>query len=153
MGQQAKLDMEERSVEVNREKLIETLKTNKEKHIEEYKKALIGYREVATAKLKEDGEIARTELENNLKQIADDIQGFDPEKPHRFSDHFILIQRVIMTLSVPKSYADMYGAAIDMALWDVNDNLKLTYFEFQCFVRDKWDWTEDFQTTNMSYSG
>ncbi len=152
MGQYAVKDLHDREIEVDRKLLIGILERNLQNHIIAYKEALNGYKKVALIKLHADGERAKRELEKRLKRIASDIEEFDPEKPHQFSDNFVLIQQVFMTLSVPKSYVAEYEAAIDIAKWDVNDTMKLTFAEFQCFVRDVWDWTKEFQTTNMSYS-
>ena len=52
---------------------------------------------------------------------------------------------------MPRSYEEEYDAAIDMAKWDVRTTLELTYAEFNCFVRDQWDWQSDFQVTNALY--
>lgn len=152
MGQIARMDLHDRIIEVDRKNLVEILAANRERHIEEYRVALAGYREAATKKLDEDGHAAIKSLVENLKRIAVDIETFDPDKPHQFTDRFILIKQVIMSLPVPKSYADMYASAISIANWDVNDTLKLTYAEFECFVRNQWDWTEEFQATNSSYT-
>lgn len=152
MGQRAIQDLQSREVEVNRKSLIDTLKKNKESHIKTYNESLTGYKKAATAKLKEDGLAATTQLEKRLKQVEADIEEFDPEKPHEFSDHFILIQQVVMTLPVPQSYAAEYEAAIDIAKWDVNDTMKLTFAEFQCFVRDEWDWKSEFLAISKSYT-
>lgn len=153
MANMAKQAMIQREVEVNRKDMIVALEKNREKHIETYHKALAGYKEAAAKKLKQDGEDARRRLEKNLQQVAADIAEFDPERPNKFGDHFVLIQQVVMTLPVPQNYSSFYDAAIDIARWDVNETLKLSYAEFNCFVRDQWDWTGEFRETTMSYLG
>lgn len=151
MANLAKQAMRERDVEVDRKKLIETLETNKNRHVELYNEAIAGYKEAARSKLKEDGERARQKLEKNLARVGEAIEDFDPDKPHKFTDYFTLVEQVVMTLPVPKSYEAAYDAAIDIAKWDVNETMKLTFAEFNCFVRDEWDWKDNFLEVSNSY--
>ena len=152
MAHMAKQAMQEREIEVNRVRLIETLTENREKHIKAYREALAGDKAAAAAKLKEDAQAARDQLEKNVNRVAIEIETFDPERPNRFADTTVLIQQFIMTLPVPRCYASAYDAAIDIAKWDVNDTITLAYSEFNCFVRDQWEWTEDFSVTNARYT-
>ena len=46
-----------------------------------------------------------------------------------------------------------YDAAFDMATFDTRDELDLSGAEFQCFCRDVWDWSDEFQTTTQIYGG
>lgn len=151
MANQARRDQSERLVEVEREKLVETLKQNRDKHIENYKIAITGYRVMATAKLKEGYEAAKLKLEKNLKRGIASLEEFDPENPQGASDYLVLVEGIQVSLKVPRNYSKEYDAAIDMAEWDVRKTLELTHAEFQCFVRDEWNWTNDFSTTNAMY--
>lgn len=152
MAHLAKQALQERETEVKREDLLKTLIENREKHVKLYHEALAGYKAAAAQKLREDGEKARHQLEKNLKHVAAEIEEFDPERPSRFGDHVVLIQQVVMTMPVPKCYAAAYDAAIDMARWDVNPTMKLSFAEFNCFVRDQWDWKSDFTETALHYT-
>lgn len=148
----AKQALQEREIEVDRQDLIKILQKNREDHIKTYKEALAGYKEAAAKKLKSDGEDARRALEKNLARVAGEIEEFNPDDPARFGDHFVLIQQVVMTLPVPRCYADAYDAALAIANWDVNKTLKLSFGEFNCFVRDKWNWMEEFKTISERYA-
>jgi ferritin-like protein len=153
MANLAKKHLVEREVEVDRRKLVETLKENKEKHVKLFKEAILGYREAARRKLSEDGEKAKKELEKNLAKVGEAIDDFDVNKPNNFNDYFVLVQQIVMTLPVPKSYEGAYDAAIAIAEWEVNDTMTLTFAEFNCFVRDEWDWKENFLNVSNSYLG
>lgn len=150
MGVYAVRDQEKREVEVNRMKLIETLEKNKEQHVKDYKEALAGYKEKATEKLSEEYLKAKVSLEKNLEQARKKIQDFDPEDPES-TGYLQLINGVKVEMRVPYNYEDEYDAAIDLAKWDVNETIKLSFFEFQCFVRDKWDWKDDFTAVSSMY--
>lgn len=151
MANIARRDQTERVVEVNRGKLVETLKANRTAHIENYKVAITGYRVMAIAKLKEGYEAAKSKLEKNLKRGIASLDEFDPENPDSASDYLTLVEGIQVSLKVPRNYSKEYDAAIDMAEWDVRETLELTHAEFQCFVRDEWNWTNDFSTTNAMY--
>lgn len=145
-------DQAERTVQVKREQLIAQLTSNREKHLADYKIALAGYKEAAKIKLIKGHEDARASLDKNLKRGLEDLDAFDSRDPRKQSDYLALVIGVNVEMKVPRNYTSQYDAAIDMANWDVRETLELTHAEFQYFVRDVWDWTNDFYTTNATYS-
>lgn len=151
MAIQAMRDQEGRKITVGRKKLLEKLKENREKHAAEYKLAVAGYKEVALKKLSDAREKSRKELEKNLDIVRGKINDFSAETATEYRDFLMLVSAVQVELKVPRNYTDKYDAAIDMVDWDVNETLELSYSEFQCFVRDIWDWTDDFRFTNSAY--
>lgn len=151
MAQMARDDIKERKVEVDRLKLVEILVANKEKHIKEYHEALEGYKSMALEKLQDGYEKAKVKLEKNLERGKASIAEFDPENPRGVSDYLTLVESISVELRVPRDFSKDYDAAIDMAKWDVRETLELTHAEFQCFVRDVWDWTSEFAQVSMMY--
>lgn len=151
MAMQAKADQQKRIIEVNRAKLVETLKSNREKHVKEYKEALEGYKTLALEKLQKGYEDAKVKLEKNLIRGRESLQEFNPDNPENTSDYLTLVDAIQITLKVPQNYSDEYDAAIDMANWDVRETLELSHAEFTCFVRDEWDWSRDFFATSSMY--
>jgi len=145
-------DQKKRSVEVNRLKLIEILKSNKEKHVAAYDEAITGYCEQAVEKLREGYDSAKLKLEKNLDKGLASIKEFDPKNPRVTSDYLTLVEGIQVHLPVPRSCAKEYDAAIDMAEWDVRETLELTHAEFQCFVRDVWEWSSEIVALNASYT-
>lgn len=145
-------DQKKRVVEVNRQKLIETLKSNREKHAREYIEAVEGYKEMATKKFQEGYEQAKIKIEKNLAKGLASIDEFSVDNPRKSSDYLVLVDSISVELKVPRNFTSEYDAAIDMATWDVRETLELSHPEFQCFVRDVWDWSNDFRSTNMTYS-
>lgn len=153
MAALAKRDMQERTVEVDREKLVKQLEDNLAKHKAAYKTALAGYKALALQKLNEGFEQAKVKLDKNLQIATLAINQFDPASPTcHVSDYITLVQAVTIDLKVPRDYSKAYETAIDMAKWDVRETLELTHAEFQCFVRDVWDWKEEFDAINATYS-
>lgn len=151
MAQLMREDVKNRKVEVNREKLLDILRSNKQKHINDYREALQGYKEMALEKLQDGYEKAKVKLEKNLERGKTSIAEFDPENPRGVGDYLTLIEGVSVELKVPRDFSKDYDAAIDMAKWDVRETLELSNAEFQCFVRDVWDWTNDFVAVSKMY--
>lgn len=152
MAQMALSDQQNRIVRVNRQSLIKTLQENLKKHVADYEEAVAGYRDMGIAKLKERHAETVSKLEENYKKVSEVINAFDPKDPNfSASDDIVLLDRVSVRLRVPRSYAKDYEMAIDMATWDTRDELELSGAEFQCFIRDQWDWSHDFTTVSSMY--
>lgn len=145
-------DQAERSVEVNREKLIKKLIANRKKHLEEYQEAVAGYKEEAIRKLNNGYEKAKQKLEDNLAVAKMKIEQFNENNPRASSDYLVLVEGQQVELKVPRNYSKEYDAAIDMAQWDERETLELTHAEFQCFVRDEWAWTNEFTSISAIYN-
>ena len=151
MAGQVKMDMEAREIKVNRKRLIEKLWENKIKHMADYEEAVAGYVEIVQTKIKEGYakalKSANAQYEAALKKAAE----FDPEDTDSATDLFRVIDSVTIQQTVPKNYAFMYDKAIDRAEWETEDTILLTYAEFECFVRDQWDWRATFDRVTMLY--
>lgn len=142
-----------RTVRVNRIKLLETLKSNREQHIAVFNEAMDGYKELALAKVEDAFIGLDRRLANRKKEMIEHIQSFTAETASKFSDYFVILEQVVVNLKLPVSYAEAYDAAIDMAMFDTREELDLSGAEFQCFCRDVWDWTYEFSNTNATYTG
>lgn len=151
MANLAMNDMRDRVVEVNREKLVQILTTNREAHIANYNAAVLGYRDIAKKELEKAHEKAKAELELNVERCNKKIESFDPTDKS-VTDYLTLVSAVNVHLIAPRNYSKEYDAAIDMAKWDVRETLELSSAEFQCFVRDVWEWSDDFVTSNARYT-
>lgn len=139
----------DREVTVNRAKLLETLKANREKHIKEYTEAVAGYKEQATARLIYlKGKIVES-VNENFVLIQKKIDTFDPEEP--LPDRITLTSVTSFDLQVPRSYERSYDIAIQMAEWEVSETITLKQSQFQCFVLDDWDWQADFKKLSATY--
>lgn len=149
MARRDMLHLGERTVTVKREQLLETLRSNLQKHQKEYQEALDGYKDLAREKLVRLREKAGRDLEENFDKIAGRIERFDPEEG--MSDTVVLLQSLTFTLKVPEDHSDSYKVAISMAEWDVNETVELTQTQFQSFVLDDWDWQDEFKSVSAQY--
>lgn len=140
-----------RVVHVDRKKLIETLKKNREKHIKVYEEAMDGYQEMATKKIEDAFVGLDKRIKENKKKALDKIVTFSKETSDKFSDYFLVLEGISIHMKVPVSFVEAYDTAIDMAEFDTRDTLELSGAEFQCFCRDVWDWTHEFSSVNTAY--
>lgn len=112
-----------RTVTVEKERLIETLKNNRENHVDTFEQTLEGYRSKAVELLKE-----------HIDRIRDGE-----------------VEQVRVYLPVPENYEEAYDRAIEMMEWEENSWVELTESEFDQFVRDNWTWKPDFLETSATY--
>lgn len=143
-----------RTVRVNRQHLLETLKKNREQHLKVFNEAMAGYKALALALAKVNE--AFNGLEGRLLQKKDEIVAkigtFSAETADSFTDYLIILETVRVALTVPVSYVEAYNTAIDMADFDTREELDLSGAEFQCFCRDVWDWSYEFTSISSTYS-
>lgn len=109
---------------VPREKLLDTLRQNYEKHRGVVKEACQGYLTKASEALRDRLSRLGTGECCNLC--------FD--------------------LSPPADHSESYRTAIAMLEWSVDPLVPLGPADFRRFVQDRWDWTDHFLTSNSGYS-
>lgn len=141
-----------RIVNVSRDKLLDVLRTNRTKHLFNYNAAMEGYKAFATEKINEAFTGLARKLNKQKAEMLAKIDTFSPETASKFSDSLQILQGVWVELKVPVSYVEHYDAAIEMTQAEVHDVMQLTGAEFECFWRDRWDWTGDFTTTAAFYA-
>lgn len=144
-------DKKNRKVEVNREKLVATLKANLEHHIAEYEEAKAGYKANLLHQVDVAYAAAKESLEENYEKLKATISAMDDSKLAAASDWVTLVKEKSVQMRAPKCYAREYETAIQMAEWDVRESIELTHAEFVCFVQDEWDWQEDFREVTAFY--
>jgi hypothetical protein len=145
------MGLEERTVTVNRIKLLDTLRENREIHKHAYVESVAGYRSDATTELEKQVSRARKLIADNQAMIAAKIDRFDPDDA--LQNQVIVLSQVSFFLEVPQDHTRSYDVAIQMAEWEVGENIQLTQSQFQCFVMDDWEWKQKFMHLNKSYSG
>lgn len=144
-------DQKKRSVVVKKDKLLEQLRENRDKHEKEYHEAMAGYKAMAEGKLREAFEKAKSDLDKNFEKGLVAIKEFNPETAKRRSDYLTLVDAISVELRVPRNFSAEYDTAIEQVKWDTRTELELTYAEFQCFVRDIWEWSDDFNLLKTIY--
>lgn len=118
-----------RTVEIKREDVLKTLRTNRVKHEETQGKAL----KVWAQKLQE-------RLQDTLQALA---KGQTPKD----------VYDMVSDIERPTDVLQAYDDAIAMLEMDVRATITLTADEFKCYVQDRWDWKRDWLTSNSKYIG
>lgn len=111
-------------IRVNKQELLEIIKTNCEKHKKEYLESIKAYR-VKAANL----------LTDELNKI---VSG------EKFKVNFELIK--------PESHEKEYNIAIKMLEMSVDDVVEIEHNEFDQLVNDEWNWKRSFTSSYMSNS-
>lgn len=112
------------TVEVDKTRLLVTLKENRSKHREIFLDAQEGYRKAVIA-----------ELEKMLEEARDNKR----------------IRRSVQ-LTEPVDQTQDYDAAIAQLEFEINPTVKLSQGDFHCFVLDKWSWKNQFAASNSQYT-
>jgi len=113
------------SVKINREELLQIVKTNREKHIEEYNEAIENWKRL-------------------YRDALDTFQAsLDKGTPIEFSD---------INLEKPQSYENHYNQVIRMLELSVEENIDVNNSTFNQIVMDEWAWTYSFKNSSSSYS-
>lgn len=117
----------QKSVTVNRVKLIEQLKLNMAQHKGDYNEAVIGY---------------RIKLMDDLALKLGEIQGLSAEE--------VLVVKTV-SFAPPVSYEKEYIDAITMLEWSVSDTIDLDQTTFKQYIQNEWTWTRGFDVMNSTY--
>lgn len=108
------------------EKLLSTLKANRESHIGDYSDAVVEYRE----QVKEG-------LSSRLAEL-DSLQD-----PKTFLAH---------NLKCPVTYQHVYDRVIKMLEMTDKESVQINGKQFAEWVEDQWDWSHDFNENTVAYS-
>ena len=114
------------SVKMNRLKLLEIVKENKEKHIKEYADAVEEYKACVLELCKKNLNVAK---KGDLAELS----------------------RLAPMPMKPTSYEHEYFKAIRMMELSVEDELVVQEEIFNQLVLDEWYWKSSFTATKMSY--
>lgn len=112
-----------RSVRVPKDKLMETIKSNRNEHRRIFEEAIEGWKERVTKDLETAAEEAKAG------------RSF----------------RIRFNLPKPEDHTKDYDAVIDLLEFSLDDEFELSFNEFNQYVRDEWGWQTDFLNTSMSY--
>ncbi len=113
-----------KTVQVESAQLLDTLQTNRTKHIAEYNEAVIEHRKDVISALEE--QLAEIKAGGKIKYSID--------------------------LPVPSSYESTYNTVIKMLEFSTETIVELTMAEFQQYVEDNWSWKSAFVGTNAFYN-
>ena len=126
-----------KTVTVLRKDLLTTLEGNLTTHKEVYEEAMSGYADAKVTKLSElhivTSQATRENTEANRKAVH--------EAYARYAH-----------LSRPQDHSESYELAIEIMKWETEEKIELNINDFQCYVRDKWDWKNSFKGSVVAYA-
>lgn len=115
-----------RSVKMNKNELLEIVRANKQKHIEQYLESVEDYKAAAINIAKANLKLAKTG---------------DLEKIEKMQD----------MPSAPTSYESNYSKAIRMLELSVEETIDIEENIFNQLVLDEWSWKHSFHVSNATY--
>lgn len=122
-------------INVDRKKLVETLKTNRQTHIDDHKEALEGWVRSRRSIIAQATHVIDTDDEEQfLKALAN------------------LSNRLVETQHRPVEHTENYDLAIGMLELSVDDTVELTAQQYRELVKDDWTWKSSFMATKNFYS-
>jgi hypothetical protein len=126
-----------KTVEVEKKRLADALSKNLETHKSEYVEARAGY------------EKARIQAYRELAEAAALAAEEDSGKTRKKAEK---AWNKLRNLDVPQDHAESYEQAIALMEWETRDVVELSINDFECYVRDNWDWQHSFKASVANYS-
>jgi hypothetical protein len=114
-------------ITVPRQKLIATISGNRERHIRAHDKAVKGWR----SKQIETVQRASVKAMRNARagrQVS-----------------------LVVSLPKPSSYVKQYDRVLGMLRMDTSPTIKLTAQDYDRFVKDEWEWSNEFANSTIGY--
>jgi len=123
---------------IPKDELLQVIRDNREKHIEDYEDAVLGWLSKTTMALNNRASV----FEDALRLCQDgkkvDIQSMK-------------VDRGLERLKKPTSYLLDYDRAIKMIELHVEDYIEIDDKEFSILVLDEWGWKSEFYEFNRAY--
>lgn len=113
-----------KTITVEKDQLLRTLRENRDRHRELFDKAQIVYRD----QMIEELDRALQEARNGGKIIR------------------------AFSLPVPEDHTSDFDTAINMLTWDTADTVELTHPEFRTYVENEWGWQQSFHANTVAYA-
>lgn len=113
------------TIKVEKNRLLNKVRENREKHIVEFKEAITVYRKELISR-----------LEQELSRLKQNDVNFDYSR---------------IRLEVPVSYVAEYDRVISQLEWHADDFVELTTNQVDQYINDNWSWTGGFVNTANFY--
>jgi hypothetical protein len=112
------------TVLVERERVLEAVKANRESHRRKFEEAIEGYKQRA------------------IELLEEHIQRIKKKGP----------ERVFVDLPWPTDHTEDYDRIVDQLEFSLDETLELNEQEFNTYVRDEWGWQKAFSATYSMYT-
>lgn len=120
------------TVEVAVPKLLATLRKNREKHLKAYEQAKKGYYKL---------------LARELQVKMDVVRGISVRPANK---KYATLSHVLN--QKPTNYLAYYDQAIEMLEFTTDEHIRLDAQQYQQYVKDEWNWSPNFTTSNVAYA-
>lgn len=127
-----------KEVRVKKSELLDILRTNGQKHVQEYQEAIEGW---------------RVETLKELSKLSRKVKKLDLENAVDLTENDFPNLWVSAAQDRPTCHAKDYDRAIAMLDMSTEDEVVISAREFDQFVNDEWDWKEAFTVSNAKYGG
>lgn len=121
-------------ISMNAQELLNTLKTNRQKHIDEFGEQMQGWKVV----MEDYGKKLMTWKEQFSNNIFDDVMEIRKSQP--------------VSPSRPISFVDDYDKLIELLEHHNDLNIQLEQYEFDQIVKDNFGWKDTFANNTAMYS-
>lgn len=132
-------NLPQRNVTVKVSELRSKLEENRTLHAKEYGEAVEEYKKAAKVALIEK----KRELDKKVKEVLVALETNPVE---------IELPSLSIDVHPPTSYDEAYDEVIAMFAAEVNETVELSSQEFARYFRNKWEWSDVFASTKLSYS-
>jgi hypothetical protein len=112
-------------IHVEKAKLLEAVKKNREAHRGIFLKAMEGFKKAYIAELER---MSQAVIANKEMQLH-------------------------IALEMPQDHTKDYDKAIAQLEWDTAEVIPINHQQFNNFVLDEWGWSQQFSTSNAAYLG
>lgn len=126
-----------KTVIVERKRLQDTLRTNRETHKTEFKESMEGFESARLDLIYKVKEQAGLASERNNKA--------NRQKVHEAYNEFSRLEK-------PQDHSDDYTQAIALMEWETREQVELSVEDFERFVRDNWSWQRGFKASLRAYT-
>lgn len=127
------MNIRQRSVNVNRLQLLETLRANLEIHRAEYREAVLEF---------------HARLEADLKAALKKVKAVDPD----ISEIESKLRKFSFSVRFPQNYESQYVEVIEMLELSVDDVINLDAESFRAYIKNEWAWQQGFRATKALYA-
>jgi len=138
-------------IKVSKSELLTIVRENKQKHDEIYEAAEAGYWLEAEEYLKKFQKEQLTTMKKNYQKSIKDLKK-QVNKEFRLVDQKKKDGFFYMRKPFPENHSDDYQGTIRKLELCVEPEIELVDGEFDCFVRNKWNWRQSFLSTNSGYA-
>jgi hypothetical protein len=126
-----------KTVTVLRKDLLTTLRENLKTHKEVYEEAMKGYQDAKITKMSNlataTSQAMRENTQANRKAVHEAYNFYS-------------------NLSLPQDNSESYELAIEIMKWETEEKIELNINDFQCYVRDRWNWKAAFRGSVNAYA-